>query len=207
LYVIENKEDSQARAAVYRVLALSFYPPTAETNQIWHALNQLKLGHEESKQPLKSNASFDVEALSFEYNRLFVGPERLPCPPYESVHRKDRSELEMGMVLGPSVLDVKRRYAEAGLEISKTFKDLPDHIAVELEFMHYLCSKELETENPEVCEKLRRIQAEFFRLHLLPWASSFADKIADNTASPFYGKVAFLLMEFMNDEERFLDSS
>jgi putative dimethyl sulfoxide reductase chaperone len=204
LYVTQSKEDTQTRAAVYRILALAFYPPTSDANQIWRALNELKSDHEKLSH---NEESFDPRTLSFEYNRLFVGPERLLCAPYESVHRKDRSEIEMGMVLGPSVIDVRRRYAESGLEITKSFRDLPDHIGVELEFMHYLCSKELETDRPEEWESLRRMQSEFFEFHLVPWTSLFADKVAENTTSPFYRKVAVLLKEFMNDEEQFLDSN
>lgn len=134
LYSKQSKEDTEERATVYRILSMAFCRPTDATNQIWNALNRLESVHQE-KSGCTSPSELDLKALTFEYNRLFVGPERLPAPPYESVHRKDRSEMEIGMVLGPSVLDVKRRYAEAGVAVSGNFRDLPDHITVELEFI------------------------------------------------------------------------
>lgn len=200
--VTREKEDCETRVAVYRILSLAFYPPTSDVNQVWQSLNQLAPHDSESGH--NDETRLEPDKTSFEYNRLFVGPERLPCPPYESVYRKDRSEMQIGTVLGPSTLDVKQRYREAGLEISKNFKDLPDHVGAELEFMHYLCSKQLEVENVDESEKFMKMEKEFVELHLIPWVFSFADNVTRNTTSPFYSKAAFVLKEFMNDEEAHL---
>ncbi|HZW55846.1 MAG TPA: molecular chaperone TorD family protein [Nitrososphaerales archaeon] len=198
--VVGDKEDTEARAAVYRILSLAFCPPSTETYKIWSALNQLETPDDANGDQFEP----DSKALAFEYNRLFVGPERLPCAPYESVHRKDRSEMEIGTVLGPSAFDVQRRYSEAGVETSKNFKDLPDHIAVELEFMHHLCSKELASENTDEAEIFRRMQEEFVEIHLAPWVFAFADKMTCSTNSPFYRKLAWVLRDFVGDEQDYL---
>lgn len=202
MYNTNGKEACETRATVYRTLSLAFYPPTSDIAEIWQTLNELTPNDSESADNGKSTV--DLNRNSFEYNRLFVGPVHLPCPPYESVYRKDRSELEVGTVLGPSTLDTKRRYREAGLEISNRFKDLPDHIAVELEFMHYLCSKELQAEDPEEAEKFTRMQRAFLKLHLTSWIPAFTNNVTRSTTSSFYKKAAFVLKEFVDDEQEYL---
>jgi TorA maturation chaperone TorD len=76
----------------------------------------------------------DLEPLKVDFSKLFVGPYTLSAAPYGSVYLE--SERKM---MGNSTLDVRNRYRDAGLDTVKTFKDAPDHISVELEFMaHFL---------------------------------------------------------------------
>jgi TorA maturation chaperone TorD len=192
---------TRARVAIYHVLSSAFYPPRPDAAVIWATMhNALDLGDVEAAGP-----RLDKDQLEIEYNRLFVGPSRVPCPPYESVHRSDRPDMERGLVLGPSVADVKKMYAEAGLAVSADFKDLPDHIAVELEFMYYLCSKELETRTDSPQGMWRDTQRRFFESHLEPWADVFAAKILASTQSPYYRLAANLLRELLQDERAYLD--
>ena len=136
--------------------------------------------------------------LRLEYNRLFVGPGAPACPPYESVYRRDRPESERGMLMGPSVIDVKKRYSEAGLQINKDFSDLPDHVAVELEFMCFLCAKEAEAGADE--EIWKRRQTEFWKFHLNTWIGEFSDRLFKNTKSPFYKASVMFLKEWFEEE-------
>ncbi|MFN2356106.1 MAG: molecular chaperone, partial [Desulfopila sp.] len=70
--------------------------------------------------------------LLVEYARLFVGPFELLAPPYGSVY------LETGRrLMGDSTIAVQHMYTNAGLTLD--VQEAPDHIALELEFMHYLC--------------------------------------------------------------------
>ena len=79
----------------------------------------------------------DLEPLKVDFSKLFVGPYTLSAAPYGSVYLEAERKM-----MGDSTLDVKNRYREAGLDTAKTFKDAPDHIAAELEFMYYLIYKE-----------------------------------------------------------------
>ena len=81
----------------------------------------------------------DLEAFKVEFSRLFVGPYEMPAAPYGSVYLEEGRKM-----MGDSTLDVRNRYREAGLDTAQTFKDAPDHISAELEFMHYLIFKEIE---------------------------------------------------------------
>jgi len=190
---LPSEDRTRARAALYQVLSSAFYPPKADAEGVWDAMN--RAAGAGADRP-------DLSRLDLEYNRLFVGPGRLPCPPYESVHRRDRPEMELGLVLGPSTVEVKKAYADAGLAVGPDFRDLPDHIAVELEFMHFLCTKELESKGKE--EKWHQMQAEFVRSHLEPWAGTFAAKTMASTKSPFYRLAATLLDELVKDEAEYL---
>jgi len=202
-----NLEEDVAtlRASLYQMLSIAFYPPKPEVLKFW---SEVLSNFLEEGPSGKDTASIDPLELRVEYNRLFVGPGRLPCPPYESVYRKDRAADEMGTLMGPSALDVKSRYAEAGLEISKSFKDYPDHVAVELEFMNFLCSKEAATTDDVEKEDLRRKQREFLEKHIRKWAGEFSDRVLKNTNSLFYKTAASFLKEHVDDElELFSESS
>jgi len=179
-------ENGETRAAIYSLFSQLLYMPRDNVDVLIQAFNEmLGLGQD----------SVDHEMLEYEYNRLFVGPGHVPCPPYESVYRKDRPLMERGLVMGPSVADVKAMYLQGGLEMSKKFRDLPDHISVELEFMAYLCSRESSS------ERFVDIEREFFNRHIRVWYRDFLNCIMANTTSSFYLKLAQALEEFL-DEER-----
>ena len=46
--------------------------------------------------------------------------------------------------MGDSTMEVIKMYEEQGLSMDSEFRNLPDHITVELEFMYYLIFKEIE---------------------------------------------------------------
>ena len=80
-----------------------------------------------------------IEELAIDHARLFVGPFALLAPPYGSVYLEGERRL-----MGDSTLAVGECYREVGLEVAAGFNGTPDHIAAELEFMHFLVVKELE---------------------------------------------------------------
>lgn len=181
-----------SRAALYGLFSNLFYKPERGMEGLIQAF--LEIAERERGGPVEV-ATSDPEELEIEYNRLFVGPGHVPCPPYESVYRKDRPLMERGLVMGPSTIDVQGMYGEAGLQKSRDFKDLPDHIAVELEFMRYLCAKEAE-EGPG---RWRSIQARFLDRHIRPWYLEFTECVREHTAG-FYAVLAEELAKFLEEE-------
>lgn len=93
-----------------------------------------------SVERLFSALSHEKKCLTAEYERLFVGPAAIPCPPYEAVWRMDRPKHEQGTVLGKSTVRVKQLYAELGLRLRPDQVELADHIAIELEALAYALS-------------------------------------------------------------------
>ncbi|MGC8593411.1 MAG: TorD/DmsD family molecular chaperone [Nitrososphaeria archaeon] len=187
-----EREEAISRAIAYLMFSKLFYKPEKSTESMIGQF--LKIA--EIEKGTKIPGTFLIDELEIEYNRLFVGPGHVLCPPYESVYRKDRPPLERGLVMGPSAVDVQRRYLEAGLQMSKDYKDLPDHIAVELEFMHYLCLKEAEERN----EKWIKMQMDFLRMHIKPWYREFVRCIKKHTKSEFYLTLAEELEKFLEEE-------
>lgn len=142
----------------------------------------------------------EEEELTVEYARLFVGPFELKAPPYGSVY------LDGGRrVMGDSTMEVVRIYEKAGLAMDKDFKELPDHIAVELEFMYYLIYKEV-----EALEKLEKDKAlaleetrnHFFNRFLSLWVPSFCQKMKESTNNLFYIALADCLSTFITNQSR-----
>lgn len=140
----------------------------------------------------------DMEKLRVDFARLFVGPYSLFAPPYGSVYlEKDHRVMEN------STIDVRERYREAGLDISENFKDAPDHIAAELEFMYFLIFNEIEaiqSDAPEIaCDHLFR-QRSFLQNHLGLWAGDFARKVKRHAKNDFYHNLATALQIFIAED-------
>ena len=194
------------RSNIYAILALAFSKPKDEVEKLYSAIleanESLGLSETAASESLDPG-HLSVSDLTKEHLRLFVGPGHVHCPPYESVVRKDRPKPDRGLVMGPSTADVRRRYAAAGLGVSKSYTDLPDHIAAEMEFMHFLCAEESKFRqqgNDEEARKRRIMEQEFLNDHIEPWAPAFADCVLMATNSSFYKATAKLLQEFTKIE-------
>ncbi len=203
-------EESEFRANVYGILTLAFSTPRTESGRLYEAVLEAYHSLHLNDQPAPKEPDLPTENLSKEHLRLFVGPGKVPCPPYESVYRQDRPIMEKGLVMGPSAADVRHKYAEAGLVLPKNFSDLPDHIAVEMEFMHFLCAEELKSiqqGNPQESARRRKMEQEFLKEHLENWVDRFADCVLKSTNSSFYRAAAGLLESFLKNESDYLGSS
>ncbi len=124
------------------------------------------------------------EGLEAEYARLFVGPGRPVANPYEAVYVE-------GRVMGDCTLAVRQCYAEEGLAAEDHF--LPDHVAVELEFMAQLAEREVEArEQGDEAGALACLRQEeaFLREHLGRWLPSFCQQVLAGDAHPFYANLA-----------------
>lgn len=135
---------------------------------------------------IEADASF--EALKVDFSKLFIGPYTLFAAPYGSIYLEDGRH-----IMGKSTLDVRRRYIEAGLDVSRDFKDPPDHITAELEFMHYLIFKEIEalskSEKESAADFIQKQQS-FLEDHLMKWVPTFAGNIIEHAATRFYQNLA-----------------
>ena len=74
------------------------------------------------------------QELASDYASLFLGAGKKPAHPYESVYVSQERIIMRG-----AWKDVCRIYNEHCLIKEKSFSQPEDHIAVELEFMSYLC--------------------------------------------------------------------
>ncbi len=201
--MIETEALARLRGSAYEGLALAFRPPSEAFHQILEAklLQPLqRLGREFSwptpeDKELLGTVDRRFTTLKGEYHRLFVGPYRLPAPPYASIY------LEPGRILmGPSTLEVLKRYEEAGFRLSPALKELPDHVTTELLFMACLALEEAEAwrrGDAEAAATVLQRERAFLTDHLVRWIPRFSEQILVSTAEPFYQLLARLLRDFV----------
>ncbi|MFW2368369.1 MAG: TorD/DmsD family molecular chaperone, partial [Desulforhopalus sp.] len=104
---------------------------------------------------------------------------------------------------GKSSINVARLYQEAGLSVD--VKEPPDHIAIELEFMYYLCSKEASAASDNQFEEARQIREQqryFYFNALRPWSETFCEAIRMGTENGFYKNLADCLDLFLKSCEQ-----
>ena len=115
-----------------------------------------------------------------EYERLFVGPGPVPCPPYESYWRQDVPSLLQGALMGPCTTELVALYARMGLQVSRSAAELPDQVAVELEA---LSVAEALPDGTVVAETL-------LNEHLALWLPAFCEAVLSASPRPYYRSLA-----------------
>ncbi len=149
------------------------------------------------------NEEIDDLKLKVEYTKLFITSyPKVPCPPYESVYRtEDR------LTMRESTLDVLRFYNRFKLNLSEEFKEPPDHVAVELEFMYFLTSEEVKAwrkGNQTEAYRYLEAEAEFLSNHLIKWIPNFCRCVKENGKILFYKSVTCFLEKFTEMDLKFI---
>jgi len=199
----------KSRGDCYRFLAACFYSPEKELFVQEDLFENLTTPLKQvcpdaapfSKRMKDALLRYSSKDLLVEYARLFVGPYELKAPPYGSVYL-DRER----RVMGDSTVEVANMYHQEGLSLDDEFKELPDHISVELEFMYYLACKKVEAlKKSDTREALRLTEARtlFLNKFLKPWVPLFCEKIRTGTDNAFYRALAGCLLAFVNSAQAF----
>lgn len=133
---------------------------------------------------------------------LFKVPGQRYVAPYESVYMDSR-EIDGrsvgGLLVGRSCVDARRWYQLAAADIIPNFKELDDHIGVELGFMSHLCGKETSFFSEGKSALLRRtweIERDFLASHVVSWAGILRDKVLEKSDHPYFRAMARLSAEF-----------
>ena len=145
-----------------------------------------------------------ADELEVEYNRLFVGPGAPRVYPYESLYQDS-----MGLVMGPSAGGVLDAYRRSGLAINTAYRDLPDHIAVELEFMARLCFEEARAGSAGeagLAFRLKQQQRSFLDEHLATWLPALCERVIRETTSTMYSGFAEIAATFVGWDRDRLDA-
>jgi len=161
---------TSTREDAYRLLSACYYAPTAALleEDCCTALAQL-LSNVSNEAAVRAAEAAHVlgetslEPQLVEYSRLFLGPFKLVAPPYGSVWLDKQKT-----VMGDSTARVAAFYHAQGLQLTDDFPELPDHIAVELEFLSYLAFKEREAGSCSDNAAVEGLEAGTARLHQLP---------------------------------------
>ena len=140
----------------------------------------------------------DLAQLQSDHRRVFGHIESSLCPPYET--RYDTRHLFQQT---QQLADIAGFYRAFSLDISEGAHERPDHLAIELEFLHFLCFKEayaLKHHGPEQVEVCRDAEAKFLTDHMLRWAPSFAKRLQGAAGSGFYNSLGILMVTFLSTE-------
>jgi anaerobic selenocysteine-containing dehydrogenase/TorA maturation chaperone TorD len=133
--------------------------------------------------------------LKIEYASVFLGMGKAPVYPYESLH-----VCESGMIMGGAYEEVKEMYAGAGVNRKRNAVEPDDHIAIELEFMSYLCHRVVEAIKKNEEEKALHfllLQSRFLNIHLSKWVPKFCERLMSTAESGFYRGIATLTKQFV----------
>ncbi|MBE0504405.1 MAG: molecular chaperone TorD family protein [Desulfuromonadales bacterium] len=210
--MIGNNRITANREDVYRLLAACYYSPTsglleegccAALATLLEDLAPEAAPYAASSADAACNST--IEALAVEHARLFVGPFQLVAPPYGSIYLDDAKT-----VMGDSTAKVAAFYHACGLHLADDFHELPDHFAVELEFMSYLAFKERAAEvsgDKGEVTRLVSLQREFLDRFLMPWLEPFTSAIVIDDEAPFYKALANCTAAFINADHSSLTSA
>ena len=136
---------------------------------------------------LEEFAAADIARLKSEYSGLFeVGSQGPPAP--------IREDLQTGQKAGTRE-DLVRFYDYFSYRLDDRFAWAPDHLSVELEFMHYLCFHEGSESGERLSYQLA--QADFSERHLDNWVPQLASAVAKLAPDSFYCRVLFALRDFV----------
>lgn len=180
------------RAQAYKLLSECYYEPN---DQLLEKLRNLNGTIAEACSEIKKFAveTTELKPLIVDFSRLFVGPFKLLATPYGSVYLEGDVRL-----MGDSTVDVKKRYLKEGLDIAT--REVPDHIAIELEFMYLLIFKQIQairsSSNSQVRKYLEK-QSSFLNAHLGRWVPIFVDQVEKHAKTIFYKNLARLTNSFI----------
>ena len=191
----------RARTEVYRLLSRAYgRPGEGCIAKLREDLRQalLSLGLEHLANNVREMGDGDIDALevALEHTRLFLGPVKAQAYPYASMYLD-------GEIMGQSTMDVAAKYRDAGLDVSGTFKDLPDHICAEMEFMYCLCMRELDATmagDQVRAERESGTARSFLVGHLNRWVPGFTDCVLRHATTPLYRGLARITRDFVLQE-------
>jgi len=193
-----------ARSLVYRALADAFrYPERDGVHDVVSRIAASVGG--ELGGPLASalaelagaSRAVPLDRAREGYHAVF-GHVTLPdCPLYETACGPT-DPFQQAQALA----DLQGFYRAFGVEPGEEAHERADHLAVELEFMHYLAFREayaLERHGAERAETLRIAQRRFLEEHLGRWAPVVARAVAARAGEPL-AAAARALEQFLRDE-------
>ncbi len=146
----------------------------------------------------------EIDALYHElkqdYTYLFYQTTLSKLSPFESVWRTDDQTL-----FGPTTLEVRAAYKDAGFELAADTSQPDDHIGAELDFLGRLFARA--AQDPDSGQARRDIEAArvFTSDHLLVFSPYYLKDFIEAANTPFYKAAGQLAQESIAAVARLLD--
>ncbi len=197
------------RAELYHCLGRAFMPPVergsreAIARALAADLEELLPGRGAGAELAAAMVEVpDQQALLRGYSRLFL------VPPY-AVPLNAGLYID-GTVMGPSVLEMERFYQRHGLSRDPGFRDTPDHLALQLQFLAMLFGAAARAEDePQALHALQEAR-NFLNRFLRPWPNDLVRRLErecgrDPRARP-YAILGSLVRDALDDDARWLQT-
>lgn len=198
-------DEATARADLCRFLSACYYEPApefAEENLFHSMLVAAASIHpdlaDSARRLGEAFAAQDLQTLLVDYTRLFLGPMQALASPYGSSWLSAPVQTEENPPL--AVLDL---YSAGGFEIDEEFRELPDHVAVELEFLYLLIfnkNQASQAGNMDDLTLTELLQRRFLGEHLGVWMGPFAAAVKAGADTAFYRELAAFTERFVRME-------
>lgn len=124
------------------------------------------------------------------YNRLFIGPTKLPAPPWGSVYTDPES-----VIFGNETLAIRRWMRSNCLKMNLRDKEPEDHFGLILLMLSWAATNDVSDESID----------ELLEQHLLPWAGRFLDVLIATCDNGFYEALSELARVTLADWEKRFD--
>ena len=131
-----------------------------------------------------------LAALTWDFNRLFVGPGEMLAPPWESVHRSKTK-----LTFQEPTLQVRALYEAFGVQAPALHREPDDHLGLELDFLATLSERAVEAAaggDGEQLEGCLQAQRNFLQDHLLAWAPACLALVEAHAETDYYRGAAKL---------------
>ncbi|HET7009422.1 MAG TPA: molecular chaperone TorD family protein [Anaerolineales bacterium] len=201
-----------ARAELYNFLAASFAePPSAayldglQQSGAIPLLTAKGFGGEDFRLWAETLGPHRIgQDLPQAYSQVFIrpGPQHAPllATAYLPTGWSNEGAEAAALSHGPAAEAVEAAYVDAGLVVGGDGPIAPQHLTVELQFMHHCAACEAAAwgnEDAPLARGWQDRQREFLARHLQRWSVAFARRLALIGAHPYYRALADLTVRFL----------
>lgn len=197
-----------ARQDLCRFLSACYYEPTTDFSEE-HLFDSMLAAASAIHPHLaasarKLGAAFaaqDLQTLLVDYTRLFIGPSQPMAMPYASFWLTDDQSQRHEATM--AVLDF---YERGGFDVSDDFRELPDHVAAELEFLYLLTFTQNQAQQAQIGASTDEVTATaalrrcFLEGHLGAWIGAFSSAMKSNAETAFYRELGEFTAGFVQME-------
>jgi TorA maturation chaperone TorD len=202
---VTDEDKATAREDLCRFLAACYYEPTVEFAEE-RLFDSMLVAAERLDPELAAHtrrlgeafAAAGLQELLVDYSRLFLGPVQALARPYASVWLTGEN-----VVMQDTTMELLQLYEQGGFAIDENFQELPDHVAVELEFLYLLTYQLRQAQaggDAEALQALQVLRTAFLAGHLGRWLGPFILAVHDHAQTDFYRELAELTELFVRLE-------
>lgn len=198
-------EADAAREILCRLLAACYYQPGPEfaEERVFDSMHEAaeKIAPDLAALAGRLGPAFaavPADELLLDYTRLFLGPNDILAKPYGSVWLSGEKPLMQESTM--AVLDL---YRQGGFDLAEDFRELPDHVAAELEFLYLMIFRENRARDDgdaAALATLGSLRGRFLAEHLGAWIGGFGAAMRRGASTDFYRTLSDLTVAFVTRE-------